>query len=110
MDFAAIRASALALPETTEEPHFDSASFRVRGKIFVTVPPARTHAHLFVAEQDRELALALYPEFIEKLMWGKRIAGLRVDLARADAEAVAGLVRKAWAHKAPRRLAAAAGL
>ena len=107
MDLKTIRSQALSLPEVTEEPHFDSASFRVKGKIFITVPPAETHIHLFVAEQDRELALALYPEFIEKLMWGKRIAGLRVNLSKAKAAAVRGLIRKAWENKAPKRLLAA---
>lgn len=32
---AEVRRFALALPEATEAPHFDYASFRVRGKIFV---------------------------------------------------------------------------
>ena len=51
------RAAALALPETTEEPHHHFGSFRVRGKIFVTVPLDRQHLHVFVDEEDRELAL-----------------------------------------------------
>jgi hypothetical protein len=34
-----VRQFALALPGAIEEPHFDMASFRVRGKIFVTAPP-----------------------------------------------------------------------
>lgn len=107
MDFKAIRTQALSLPEVTEEPHFDYASFRVRGKIFVTVPPDEMHAHIFVAEQERELALALYPEFIEKLMWGKRVSGLRVALAKAKPAVVGGLIRKAWENKAPKRLLSA---
>jgi len=107
MDFKAIRTQALSLPEATEEPHFDLASFRVRGKIFMTVPPGETHAHIFVAEQDRELALAMYPAFVEKLMWGKRIAGVRIVLSKAKPAVVNGLIRKAWEYKAPKRLLAA---
>ena len=107
MDFKTIRTHALSLPEVTEEPHFDKASFRVHGKIFVTVPPDEKHIHVFVAEQDRELALAMYPEFVEKLMWGKRVAGLRVVLAKAKPAVVNSLVRKAWEYKAPKRLLAA---
>lgn len=109
MDLKAIRSQALSLPEVTEEPHFDLASFRVRGKIFITVPPAETHLHLFVSEQERELALALYPEFIEKLMWGQRVAGLRLTLSKARPAVVRSLVRKAWENKSPKRLLAAAG-
>ena len=108
MHIKAIRTQALSLPEATEEPHFDYASFRVGGKIFMTVPPDETHAHIFLAEQDRELALAMYPDFVEKLMWGKRIAGVRVALSKARPAVIRSLVRKAWEHKAPKRLIAAA--
>jgi hypothetical protein len=107
MDFKTLRAYALALPEVTEEPHFDKASFRVRGKIFVTVTPDEVYAHIFVAEQDRELAMTMYPEFVEKLMWGKKIAGIRVVVSKAKAAVVKNLVRKAWEGKAPKQLVAA---
>jgi hypothetical protein len=107
MNLETIRSLANTLPEVTEEPHFDYTSFRVRGKIFATVPPDATHVHVFVAEEDREQALALHHAFIEKLYWGKRVLGLRVDLSRADPQVVAGLLREAWRNKAPRRLAAA---
>jgi hypothetical protein len=78
MELKTIRIQALSLPEVTEEPHFNYSSFRVRGKIFITVPPDEAYAHLFVGEQDREAALAMYPDFIEKLMWGTRVLGLRL--------------------------------
>lgn len=108
MKIAPIRRLALSLPEVTEEPHFHYSSFRVCGKIFITVPPEETHLHLFVGEEDRERTLALYPEFAEKLMWGARVSGLRIALAEARPTVVSALVRKAWAHKAPKRLLAAA--
>jgi hypothetical protein len=107
MDAKALRKLALALPEVTEQPHFQYASFRVRGKIFLTVPPDELHAHVFVPELEREQALVIHPEFVEKLMWGKKVAGVRITLARAPPRAVAHLVRKAWEAKAPKRLAAA---
>ena len=37
MNFGTLRNIALALPETTESPHFDKTSFRVKGKIFLTI-------------------------------------------------------------------------
>jgi len=77
----AVRRFALGLPEVTEEPHFDKASFRVARKIFVTVPPGETHIHVFVGEALREPALALHPDSIEKLSWGGKVVGLRLDLA-----------------------------
>ena len=42
------RAFALSLPEATEEPHHDMSSFRVRGKIFATVPPDGEHLHVYL--------------------------------------------------------------
>jgi hypothetical protein len=102
MKLAAVRKFALALPEVTEEPHFHLSSFRVRGKIFVTVPPEETHLHVFVDETQREPALARNPTFIEKLWWGGKVRGLRVALADADPAVVKALVRAAWEAKAPR--------
>jgi hypothetical protein len=104
MKIDAVRSHALALPEVTEQPHFDYASFRVRGKIFATVPPDERHVHIFVAEPQREVALALHGEFVEKLFWGSKVVGLRVSLAKAKAAAVKDLVRQAWKTKAPKRL------
>jgi len=100
-----LRRYALSLPEVTEQPHFDYSSFRVRGKIFVTVPPGGQHLNVFVDEEQRELALAVHAAFVEKLWWGGKVVGLRVELASADGKVVNELVRQAWARKAPKRLA-----
>jgi hypothetical protein len=104
MKLADVRHFALGLPEVTEEPHHEYSSFRVRGKIFVTVPPHGGHIHVFVDEVSREQALALYPEFVEKLFWGGKVRGIRIQLAVAAPGAVNNLVRSAWASKAPASL------
>jgi len=107
MNLAQVRKHALSLPEVTEQPHFDYGSFRVRDKIFVTVPPDESHIHVFVAEEAREAAFALHPEFVEKLTWGGKVVGLRVTLSSAPAAAVTRLVSQAWRYKAPKALARA---
>jgi hypothetical protein len=107
MKLAGVRRIALALPDTTEEPHFGFTSFRVRGRIFVTVPPDEAHIHVFVDEQVREVALIMDPAFLEKLLWGGKAVGLRVELERARPAAVKALVRQAYAHKAATRSARA---
>lgn len=99
MKFDTVRAAALALPETTEEPHHHFGSFRVRGKIFVTTPPDQAYIHVFLSETDRELALAAYPEFTEKLLWGGKVVGIRVALAQAKSAVVNAMVRQAYDHK-----------
>ena len=57
-DLAQARAFALSLPGTTEEPHFDMTSFRVRGKIFATAPADETRLHVFVDESEVEATVA----------------------------------------------------
>lgn len=104
MKLAAVRQFAMSLPEVTEEPHHEYGSFRVRGKIFVTVPPSEEFLHVFVPEETREQALAVHSHFVEKLLWGGKARGLRVKLAAAKPNVVKALVRKAWEHKAPHGL------
>ena len=104
MKLAQARRLALALPEAAEAPHFDYTSFRVRGKIFATAPPAGDALHLFLAETAREQALALHGAFVEKLLWGGKVVGVRVALGKADAKVVKALLKLAWEAKAPKAL------
>lgn len=97
-----VRKLALALPDTTEEPHHNFGSFRVRGKIFVTVPPGGELLHIFLPEDKREVALALDPEFLEPLMWGAKVLGVRAHLPRARKDTVLQLVQDAYHYKSAR--------
>lgn len=105
MTLTQARKLALAFPETTEQPHFEYTSFRVKGKIFATAPPEETHLHVFVDDEQRELALGLGTGWLEDLRWGKKVVGLRVTLAKAKPELVAELLHRAWAGRAPKKLA-----
>ena len=100
MKLAEARAFALSLPGAMEAPHFQSASFRVDGRIFCTVPPGESVIHVFLPEEERERALSLHPEAIEKLFWGAKAVGLRVTLAKARSAAVKELLRSAWSLRA----------
>ena len=97
---------ALSLPEATEEPHFDMSSFRVRGKIFATVPPGGAHLHVFVDESEINAAVAEDPAAFEPLQWGERVRGLRIHLGVCAAERVQELIEESWRRKAPKRLVA----
>ncbi len=81
------------------------SSFRVRGKIFATVPPDDQHLHVFVDEAETHAAVAEDPAAFEPLLWGGRLRGLRVRLAAADQERVEELLEESWRRKAPARLA-----
>ncbi len=100
MTFGQVRKHALSLPGTSEEPHFDRTSFRVKGKIFATARPTESHIHVFVPEQVREPALAMHGEYVSKLLWGGKVVGLRIELPHAQAGVVRDLVEVAWRSRA----------
>lgn len=102
MKIAEVRRFALSLPGVTEAPHFDKSSFRVRGKIFATVPPGGSHLHVFVDEVPRERMTSVAPEAYEKLWWGEKVVGLRVVLSLAKSQDVKELLQSAWQLRAPK--------
>ncbi len=104
MKHSQVQKLALALPEATEEPHFNRTSFRVRGKIFATAIPAEHFLNVMVGDSTREPALGMYANCVEPLYWGKKTVGLRVNLLEATPAIVEELLQKAWAEKAPRSL------
>lgn len=104
MNIDQVRRFAMSLPEANEAPHFNFSSFRVKGKIFATVPPDENHLHLFVDETKREMMVEIAPDAYEKLWWGKKVVGLRVKLALANALDIETLLKDAWRLKAPRAL------
>ena len=106
MKLQQVRKYALSLPETNEEPHFDYASFRVRGKIFATVPPSGDFLHIFVEEEQRAPLIAAQPDIYETLHWGVKVIGVRVKLAPAHAATVNRLLLQSWLRKAPKKIAA----
>jgi hypothetical protein len=102
-----VRDLALALPEATESPHFDMTSFRVRKKIFATVPPEERHAHIFVDESEARACAAEDSAAFEVLQWGERVSGVRVRLAAVSRPRLEELLIDAWRRKAPKRVIAA---
>ena len=97
-----LRKLALALPGTVELEHWGNPSFRVRGRIFATVPDDH-HVNVMIDPFDAESAVADAPEFCQVLLWGKEVRGVRVSLRNAAPEMVEALLRSAWRRKAPKR-------
>ncbi|HEY8401058.1 MAG TPA: MmcQ/YjbR family DNA-binding protein, partial [Cytophagaceae bacterium] len=50
-----LRKQALSFPETTEEPHFEKTSFRVKKKIFASYDEKNNIACLKLSEMDQDL-------------------------------------------------------
>jgi hypothetical protein len=103
------RRFALSLPETNEEPHFDMSSFRVKGKIFTTVPPTGRHLHVFAGAPEILALVEEDPDAFEVIVWGTRDVSdwVRVNLPKADRTQVQELLEDAWRAKAPKRVLAA---
>ncbi|HVA02557.1 MAG TPA: MmcQ/YjbR family DNA-binding protein [Acidimicrobiales bacterium] len=100
---AQARKLALALPEATEQDHHDMSSFRVKGKIFATVPDD-SHLRIMVDEGEIRAAVAEDPDVCQEFYWGKRLACVVVDLKRAKVTLVKDLLTDAWIRKAPATL------
>lgn len=102
MTLAEVRDLAMNLHGSTESPHHRYTSFRLRGRIYATAPKEGGFLHVFVEEADRERMVRIDPATYETLGWGRKVVGLRVDLARARREDVQALLRAAWERKRPR--------
>jgi hypothetical protein len=103
------RKFALSLPETTEEPHFEKSSFRVKRKIFATVPEGGKHLHICVQPEEAEALLAEDPAAFQPIVWGQNLKTdwIRVNLGKTTAAQVKELLEDAWRLKAPARVLAA---
>ena len=108
MNQSDIRAIALSLPEAEEHPHFDRPSFRVRKKIFATLPPAM--------DDGRHLVVLKLPELVKESLqqnnadatvslgnWDKG-GWTQLDIGRMDEDKMADLVSLAWRQVAPKKL------
>ena len=101
-DLESVRAFALSLPATTEEPHFDMSSFRVRGKIFATLGyPDRTFAMVALSPLRQEDFVREHPRAFTPVpgAWGEKGA-TRVKLRYAKAAAVREALMLAWRTRA----------
>jgi hypothetical protein len=93
---AQLRKAALALPEVEES----TGSFSVRGKTFASVTDDGW-VEVRLSDADAAATVAAHPT-------AERLAGsARVPLADVDGQQLNWLVRRAWFHRAPQRLAAA---
>jgi hypothetical protein len=99
------RSFALSLPEATQADHHGMDSFRVRGKIFATVPDDM-HVRVMVDEAETNALVAEFPDICAPVYWGARLACVAVTLATAEPSFVRELLTEAWRRKAPKKLAA----
>jgi hypothetical protein len=96
------RSLALAHPETSELPHHGLPSFRVRGRIFATIPDG-THMNVMPGEAAIRAVAATRPADCAERWWGRRLAALTINLEATDVEFVREMLQEAWHHKAALR-------
>src|ERR1700761_853109 len=97
------RRLALSLPDTAEQDHHGRPSFRVAERIFATLWDPE-HMNVMLDEPGILTAVQAHPEVCAEVMWGKRLAAVRVTLPAADPELLADLLADAHQGKAPARL------
>lgn len=100
LSLEAVRAIALSLPEVAESDHHGMGSYRVRGKIFATVPDDE-HVRVMADEPEILAAVAAHPDACEPYYWGKRLACVVVTLAAVEGRVLRELLLDAWNRKAP---------
>jgi hypothetical protein len=101
-----LRAFALSLPDTEERETWETATFRVRGKIFVMFSEGERHAWIKSVHDEQRALIAsdatawFAPPYVGPSGWVGAV------LSKADGDEVRELVTEAWRLTAPKRLLA----
>lgn len=100
-----LRKLALALPEAIEQGHWGRPSFRVKKKIFATLPD-NEQAVLKLPLDVQATVSAAKPETFSVGSWGHQ-GWTHVQLAAVEPDELDVLVTEAWRQVAPKRVIAA---
>jgi predicted DNA-binding protein (MmcQ/YjbR family) len=101
-----LRKLALSLPETTEAPHFEKTSFRVKKKIFATYDSSNNRACVNLSEIDQHVfssspGNAIFPVDNK---WGKQ-GWTFIDMDNVHSDLFLDAVTTAYCEVAPKKLA-----
>ena len=96
-----VRRLLLDLPEVVEQDHHGRPSFRVGGRIIATLW-SPDELNVMAGEERIAAAVVTHPAACTQVLWGGRVAAVRVVLAEADAELLEDLLDHAWRRAAPR--------
>ncbi len=104
MTAAEFRRLALALPEAEEKSHFGKADFRVRNKIFASLPDAATGV-IKLTPELQEMMIAAEPSIFRAVKggWGRQ-GWTQIALGKIDTKTLASALRTAWRNVAPKSL------
>ncbi|MEO9801705.1 MAG: MmcQ/YjbR family DNA-binding protein [Reichenbachiella sp.] len=99
-----LRALALSFPETTEEPHFEKTSFRVKKKIFVTCDVSKNIATIKLSEADQDIFSADISIYPVPNKWGKQ-GWTILEMGQIHPDLFTDAVTTAYCEVAPPKLA-----
>jgi hypothetical protein len=107
MRAATVRKFALSLPEAEERETWDTATFRVRNKIFVMFDEKERHLWIKSTHDEQKALITMNPGafFVPSYVGSKGWIG--VVVSKADRGEVEELLTEAWRLTAPKRLVAA---
>lgn len=100
---ALVRRLALALPEAVESSHFDTPDFRVRKKIFATLPSDRRVVVVKTTPANLDALVRSDPATFSD-EWRGRWLGIQLD--RVSLATLRDLLEDSWRLTAPKRLGA----
>jgi len=106
MQAATVRSFALSLPEAEERETWETATFRVRNKIYVMFDEKERHLWIKSTHDEQQALIAMDPEafFVPSYVGSKGWIG--VVVSKADRGEVEDLITEAWRMTAPKRLVA----
>jgi hypothetical protein len=99
-----LRRIAMSLPEAEERETWGSATFRVRGKIFVIMSDDGTGASVKATRDEQSALIAEDPETFTFPAYVGCHGWIGVDVHRIGAEHLRELLTEAWRMTAPKRV------
>lgn len=101
-----LRKIALSFPETTEDPHFEKTSFRVKNKIFATYDDKNKKTSLKLSAIDQDVfatadRTSIYPVDNK---WGKQ-GWTIIEMEKVNKELFTDALTTAYCEVAPKKLA-----
>lgn len=101
-----LRNIALSFPETTEEPHFEKTSFRVKKKIFATYDERNHRTCIKLSEIDQDVFTKADPGTFYPMAnkWGKQ-GWTFIEMQKVNKDLFTGALTTAYCEVAPRKLA-----
>ncbi len=99
------RKIALSFPETTELPHFDNISFRIRNKIFASLSEKKQRACLKFSVIDQSAFCAFDKTIIYPVpnKWGKK-GWTFIELKTVKKETILDALTAAFCTLAPKKI------